>query len=410
MTEQQTAAPRLPALDALRAVGATAVVACHVGFNTGMSGSGFWGGFLARFDSGVAIFFALSGFLLFRPFAHAKAVGGKRPGSMRYLWKRALRILPAYWAAVAAYLLILKQASPVTQTTWIEHLTLTQVYGFGRFAEAFGHTWSLCTEVAFYAVLPILAGLVLIGRWRPVRVVAVLAGVGISVTTAWMVLMAAGVINSSPQGLWLPSYAGWFCAGMALAAIHVALATKTGPASFRVLDEIASAPVACWLVAAGVLAVATTPIAGPRDLFSPTTGEFAAKTALYTVVAVMLLIPLAFGGKNRFTKLFSSGLARWLGTVSYGLFLWHPLVIAIIYRPDGGRPLFTGSLIGTFTLVLALGLLVATVSYYVLERPFQLLANLGRGPRHRTGHGGKPEHDDSAQRESLGERVGHAVV
>ena len=64
---------RLPALDALRAVGAIAVVATHVGFWTAATSDPFWGGLVARLNVGVAIFFVLSGFLLFRPFAQSAA-------------------------------------------------------------------------------------------------------------------------------------------------------------------------------------------------------------------------------------------------------------------------------------------------------------------------------------------------
>jgi peptidoglycan/LPS O-acetylase OafA/YrhL len=277
---------------------------------------------------------------------------------------------------VAAYLLIVPQPRPVTSTNWIEHLTLTQVYGFGRFAEGFGHTWSLCTEVAFYAVLPFVGALVLAGKWRPMRVIAVLVAAGLTITVGWVACIGLGLLDSSPDGLWLPSYAGWFAAGMALAIAHVALATSTAPKALRVLDELASAPMACWTIAVALLAVATTPLAGPRDLNSPGTGEFAAKLILYMLIAVMMLLPLAFGPKDRVTRAFASRPARWLGTVSYGLFLWHPFVIALIYRP-GGRQIFTGDLISTFALVLGAGLLLAVISYYLIERPFLVLAHLG---------------------------------
>jgi peptidoglycan/LPS O-acetylase OafA/YrhL len=373
---------RLPALDALRAVGAIAVVACHVGFNTGATGQGYWGGLLARLDSGVAIFFSLSGFLLFRPFALAAATGRGRPGVGRYLWKRALRILPAYWAAVAAYLLLVPQSQPITGQRWAEHLTLTQIYGLGTPADGFWHTWSLCTEVAFYIVLPIVAFTVLLGRWRPVRIVVILTGFGAAITLTWLILISQGVVNNSPQGLWLPSYAAWFAAGMSLATVHVAISTGTGPRAFRLLDELASAPIACTIIAFGALAVSNTPLAGPRDLNPPTPGQFGAKLGLYTIAAVMLLIPLAFGSRDRFTRVFSSRPARWLGTVSYGLFLWHPFVIALIYRP-GGQAVFTGDLMGTFALVLCGGLALAAVSYYALELPCQKLAARARGGRHR---------------------------
>src|SRR5258707_277830 len=54
---------RLPALDALRAVGAIAVVATHVGFWTATTQSGFWGGLDGRPTVGVAMFFLLSGWI-----------------------------------------------------------------------------------------------------------------------------------------------------------------------------------------------------------------------------------------------------------------------------------------------------------------------------------------------------------
>jgi peptidoglycan/LPS O-acetylase OafA/YrhL len=374
-------AARLPALDALRAVGAIAVVATHVGFNTGATMQGYWDGFLARFDSGVAVFFSLSGFLLFRPYAMAAATGRRRPGVGRYLWRRALRILPAYWVSVVVYLLLVPQNTPITRVRWVEHFTLTQIYGFGDPADSFWHTWSLCTEVAFYLALPVVALIVLSGQWRPVRTIVVLTALGACTTIAWVSLMGQGLLHNSPHALWLPSYAVWFCAGMALAAAHVAISTGTGPRSLRLLDELASAPIACWAVAFGALAVSTTPLAGPRDLTAPTAGQFGAKVGLYTIVAVMLLIPLAFGPRDRFTRVFASAPARWLGAVSYGLFLWHPLVVALIYRP-GGRPEFTGDLGWTFVLVLGGGLALAAISYYAIELPWQKLAHRTPG-RHR---------------------------
>jgi len=129
MPSTTTPAPsRLPALDALRAVGAAAVVGTHVGFATGATGATAFGGLLARMDVGVAIFFALSGFLLFRPFAYAAATGTRRPGARRYLWRRALRILPAYWLTVLVCLAVLPGNADAPRADWLRFATLTQIY------------------------------------------------------------------------------------------------------------------------------------------------------------------------------------------------------------------------------------------------------------------------------------------
>ena len=122
-------------------------------------------------------------------------------------------------------------------------------------------------------------------------------------------------------------------------------------------------------MALGLFAVATTPLAGPRDLVEPTAAEFGTKLALYLAIAVMLLIPLAFGPRTAVGDVVSLPVARALGLVSYGLFLWHPLALESIYVITG-RPEFTGGLLSTFVITLLGGLLLGALSYALVERPF----------------------------------------
>ncbi|MFJ6199844.1 acyltransferase family protein [Micromonospora sp. NPDC092111] len=373
---------RLPALDAVRVIGALAVVGHHVGFATGRNtGDAAVGAWLSRLDVGVAVFFVLSGFLLFRPYAHAQATYRRPPATGRYLWRRAARILPAYWVAVVTCLLVLPQNRPASTGDWLRHATLTQIYQHGQLRHGLSQTWSLATEVTFYLLLPVLATLLLGRRPRPDRVfrIAVAAAV---VTGGWVALMGWGVLSLGLHTMWLPSYAGWFGAGMALASAHVALCTGRGE-RWRWLDDLGRAPLACWTIALGALAVATTPVTGPRDLAEPTAGQFATKLVLYLVVAVLLIVPVAFGPQTRTKGVFDSVIGRWLGRVSYGLFLWHPFVLEGIYLVDG-RPEFTGDPLGTFLLTVAGGLVLATVSYYAIERPCQRWGGQWPGRRRST--------------------------
>ncbi|MET0415542.1 MAG: acyltransferase [Actinoplanes sp.] len=368
---------RLPALDAVRVIGALAVVAHHVGFATGINvGDSAWAGWLARLDAGVAVFFVLSGFLLFRPWAHARATARELPSARTYLWRRALRILPAYWLTVAVCLLVVPRNDDATAADWARHLTLTQIYEAYGLRHALGHTWSLATEVVFYALLPVLAVLALRGRrraGRPLRIMVVAA----VITLVWVSLMGAGVLSLSWHTTWLPSYALWFGAGMALASVHVSLRNDYLP-RWRFLDDLGRAPLACWAAAIAVLGIATTPIAGPRDLHEPTAAQFGLKIVLYTVIAVLVLLPVAFGPETRTKAALGSGAARWLGTVSYGLFLWHPFVLEMLYVVTG-RPEFTGDPLQTYVLTVAGGLVLAALSYYLVERPFLRLGH--RRPR-----------------------------
>ena len=85
----------LPAVEGMRACAAIGVVITHVAFQTGHTG-GVTGRLLGRFDLAVAVFFALSGFLLWR--GHAAAARGlrSRPPTGHYLRSRLVRIMPGY--------------------------------------------------------------------------------------------------------------------------------------------------------------------------------------------------------------------------------------------------------------------------------------------------------------------------
>ncbi|WP_184951231.1 acyltransferase family protein [Paractinoplanes abujensis] len=367
---------RLPPLDAVRVVGALAVVAHHVGFATGINvGDGPWAGWLARLDVGVAVFFVLSGFLLYRPWAHARATGQPLPGAGIYLWRRALRILPAYWLTVVVCLLVVPRNADATAGDWARHFTLTQIYDAYGLRHALGHTWSLATEAVFYVLLPILAVLALSGRRRAGRPVLILA-VAALITATWVALLSTGVLSLSRHTTWLPSYAIWFGAGMALASVHVSLSNGHLP-RWRFLDDMGRAPLACWGTALALLGVATTSIAGPRTLAEPTAAQFGLKITLYAMIAVLVLVPLAFGPQTRTKAAFGSGFARWLGLVSYGLFLWHPFVLEMLYEVTG-RQEFTGDLLETYAITVAGGLLLASLSYYLVEKPLLRLGHLRR--------------------------------
>lgn len=368
-----------PCLDAFRALAAAAVVAAHVAFWTGRGSQGPFAATLARLDVGVAIFFVLSGFLLFRPWASAACRDASHPSTVShpdtagYLWRRALRILPAYWLVVVACLLFLPDnADQRGALDWFRHLTLTQVYGLGWQRHGLTQTWSLCTEVAFYLALPLLAVIVL-GKtgWHPRAALAALSA-ALVVSVGWHLIVGQWELDARVAGQWLPGYLGWFAAGMAMAVVSVQIQHRSGPAGsrWRLVDEVAAAPWACWVAAAAFLAVAATPLAGPRDLASPTGGQAVAKNLLYLAVAVLVLLPGIFGPQHEGVtrRLLSSRPAQWLGEISYGVFLWHLFVLEGVVRLLD-LELFTGSWTQVFVLTWAGSVCLAAASYYLLERP-----------------------------------------
>ncbi len=362
-----------PCLNAFRALAAAAVVATHVAFWTGRGLQGPFAATLARLDLGVAVFFVLSGFLLLRPWAMAACQGTPRPEVRSYLWRRALRILPAYWVVVAASLLLLPaNAGQRGLLDWSRHLSLTQVYGLGWQRHGLTQSWSLCTEVAFYVLLPVFA-LVILGRtgWRPAAALTALSG-GLVISVGWQLFASSWGLDARVAGQWLPGYLSWFGAGMALAIVSVQVNyLPAAPGSrWRLLDEVAATPWACWVAAAACLALAATPLAGPRDLQLATGSQAVVKSLLYLCVAVLLLLPAMFGPQQAgiARRVLSSRPAQWLGEISYGVFLWHLLVLEGVVRLLDVK-LFTGSWVVLFVLTWSGSVCVAAASYHLLERP-----------------------------------------
>jgi peptidoglycan/LPS O-acetylase OafA/YrhL len=355
----------VPALDGVRGLAALLVVLTHVGYQTGETIGGVHGALLARADFGVALFFVLSGLLLYRPWVVAEATGSAVPGWGRYYRRRAVRILPAYWLALLAVLMLAphdgRSAADVVANT-----TLTQVYGGGHLLADFTQTWSLCTEILFYLLLPPVA--VAVGRLAgPPARLGLLAAV-MAANLVWTGLAATEALPTLAS-TWLPGHAGWFAAGMLLAALTDDAARRPDSLPGRWQRDFADRPGTVVLLAVTVAALAVTPLAGPRTLAPTTPGESVVKELLYGVVALLLVAAaLVASPGTPLARVLGAPMARWTGRVGYGVFLWHLLVL------DGvmhllGTPLFGGDALRVGVLTVAGSLLVAWLSWTVLERP-----------------------------------------
>ena len=383
MTEPPAQDRAFPTLNAVRAVGALAVVATHTAFDTGEIGVGAHGAFLSRLDFGVALFFVLSGFLLSRPYFRAHALGLPHTSYLHYLWKRALRILPLYWVTVVAALVLLAGNQAAGPRTWALNLTLTQIYSTGLLPFGLTQMWSLCTEVLFYLLLPVLCGALLRhgrrGRWSPRRVLAVLLLLS-ALGLAWQTVVAvASDTTHDHYHQWLPGFLPWFCVGITFAFVSVHGPTRPEGSRWHVLERWGEDLVGCWLIGAAVFALACTPLAGPRVLVPPNHWEAFLKTLLYTVAAAFLVLPLVFGPERDgfWRRTMSRRTAVWLGDVSYGIFCLHLIVLDYVMRLLD-VPVFHGRF-GDVFLVTVLGTVaLSAISLYVLERPLLRLKNVGR--------------------------------
>ena len=143
--------------DGLRAIAALLVVVDHVGQASGFTGRSSLGRFTARGEIGVSVFFLISGFLLYRPFAAAALAGRPGPNVRSYLVRRVLRIVPLYWVALVVNYLFTGWKSVHGVSGFLENAFFLQVYSRHWVFHGITQAWSLCIEVTFYLALPLWA-------------------------------------------------------------------------------------------------------------------------------------------------------------------------------------------------------------------------------------------------------------
>ncbi len=317
----------VPALEGIRGLAAVGVLTTHVAFVTRASTGSPVKRLFGRLDLAVAVFFAKSGFLLWR--AHAAHARRDEPGTARptreYLRSRLVRILPSYAVLVAAAMLLLEQNHVNGPDSWIANLTLTQIYTSNFLVAGLTHAWSLAVEMAYYLAFPLLwtAMKDLRGdsaRWRIPAIAAFGASGLVFPMLPWHAL---GILPADVNVQILPpSFAAWFAAGMLLAEVVTA---PPGTLARMCRDRLARWG---WWLAGGAALVATTvPGWFSEGFVHPGPVEFAARTGLAGTMAFLVLAPVVLAPEGtRFPVLESAPLQK-VGTWSYGIFLWHQLVL-----------------------------------------------------------------------------------
>lgn len=354
---------RLAGLDTLRGLAALSVLGYHVALCCGLTRYGALAPALAQLKAGVAVFFVISGCVLWLPYARALAGAGVLPDARRYARRRARRILPAYWVAVCA-VAVLPTGTVLGPNAW-RYYGLVQIYAPGTMFGGLHTAWSLCIESTFYLALPLLAlGLRRFasrwaGRVSPRAQLALCASVGAG-SLGWRAALAGSPLAPVPHGGFivmtaLPGFADWFALGMALAVATVAWSPLTSGRRF--------VRASLWPLAGGLMVGAT--LAEPGDLFLPLYGpvaHLAVGIAAAAVVFVAMHSALLSG----------SSLGRWLGDISYGTYLWNVIVLEIVLGAIPAAPshaLGVAHLAGLLLVTLVGTLACASASWYGLERP-----------------------------------------
>lgn len=374
---------RFTTLDGYRAIAALVVVTTHVAYFSGVVVVTAWGHAFSRLDIGVTVFFLLSGFLLYRPWSNAALRGTSWPSIRTYFRRRLWRILPAYLLLVVVVLAVMPGIE-VHPKHWISHLTLTQIYWPRLLINGLTQTWSLATEVTFYLALPAIAWFV--GRRHrgdvdaSVRRQLWVLGACAVIAFLWLGLRTLSPLHSlAVVNMWLPGFLDWFAVGMLCALVHNRLRLPDPPMWMRRLNALADDVGTCLLLAAGFFLLATTPIAGPYTFGEGSASQALVRHYLYLGAAASFVLPgfLGTDGWGAWRRLLASPLMVYLGTISYGIFLWHLFVLETGSHIFG-IPGFSGWFWLLWPMTVVGTVALAHVSFVLIERPAQRYAHSAR--------------------------------
>jgi peptidoglycan/LPS O-acetylase OafA/YrhL len=388
-TEVEPAAParppRFPAFDGLRAIAALTVIAVHTSFASGLTPRNpAIGRYTSRLEIGVAVFFLISGFLLYRPFAVAHLSAAPKPRTGAFWLRRLLRIVPAFWVVLFVQTRVFHGGPGLGPGGWTANLW---AYGFAwiysphHALKGIAAGWSLCVEMTFYLFIPLYAAF--IGRRRAerslsgrMRVEFYGLAIMVLISFAWRLAVLPYQKHHSAyfrlSTNWLPAFLDLFAMGMFLAVVSAYMHHNRH--EYRWLSarwfpwlSWALAGVCFWAVSNLGITIAPLHDETYMDL---------ARQTLYGLFGFFLLLPAVFGPQDR--GLIRRFLRCWpvasLGAISYGIYLWHEAWIYQILKEGHYRLFFLE--FWAFTLgVLALSCISASLSYFIIEKPALRLKN-----------------------------------
>jgi peptidoglycan/LPS O-acetylase OafA/YrhL len=333
------AGSHLPALDGLRAVAVFTVVASHSNLPLRVPG-----------DLGVSAFFVLSGFLITRLLVRERERTGE-VSIRRFYLRRTMRIFPAYYAfLLLSYALDARAGQLWSNTLLANSLTYTVNY-FNAFnhhpSTSVAHAWSLAVEEQFYLLWP-LAFVILAPRGRRALVTGVgLAALGAVAWRSWLFLGAhvdpSYVYNAFDTRL---DNLGVGCM-LALAVDCDTVVAAAGRVAQR-----------SWFPILTLALLLTSRLAMPESY------HYSIGFTVDALLVAILIVQLLQLYRTRLWSWLEWPTVRYLGAISYPIYLYHQWGASVGRRIAGDAHAFEFAAGVMATIVLASG------SYYVIERPF----------------------------------------
>lgn len=395
----------IPALDGVRAIACLSVIEYHVHylmsymFNLTRVLGRLGSAIVMAGWSGVTLFFVLSGFLLFMPYAKHLLFGQQWPSTRTFYWRRILRIWPGYFLAL--FLLLPLCAPQYFQPDHLGGLGLFLTFLMDApptYQQINGPFWTLAVEWQFYLLLPLLAwGFSLFARrgvspqQRFRRVVICLScmilwGIGTRYAGGYFtthptatlfvprsVLNAILLVIYGSSGKYLEDFAvGMLCCAIYIYTCNAASAHKMSRTINRSSPLLWGAGVLLLFFMAGWSAYYAQ-----LSFLDPFIGAHSFLTELGFACGFSLCIIAILFGQPGLRLIFAWQPMRWIGAISYSLYLWHlPLLLFFRNSIISKLPqVFLPSYLLYWACVLLVIIPAAYLLYRFVEQPFMQLGH-----------------------------------
>jgi peptidoglycan/LPS O-acetylase OafA/YrhL len=381
--EKRALIPWCGPIDGYRAICASLAVAGH----TFLASSLYpYSGALLVLGILVALFFAISGYVLYQPFIEADVWREKRPDAGQFYIRRLLRIYPLFALALTAYLVILPEVRPDNAWAYVRLYLFLQIFGRELTSSLKGlpSAWYLCNEVIFYLLMPILAmAAARISRRQrrrePAERLRVHLWIGWSMVVIGPLSRTLLFALKVPAATFLPlSHLEFFGFGVVTAAY--AVGQRAGidlPSPIRWLKDHVSVSYALLLVPIAGLAITYAVMGDGSGKWAEGDGLDQVRFLFYLPAIVLLMTPAALGSPSASAnRWLSSDRFKPLSALALHVYLWHQLVLGIMNRWFGGLDkvdLGPRVVTGTALVASALGgaYLVAWLSQPSTDLPYE---------------------------------------
>ena len=410
--EGKTPKGNIDALDGVRAIACLSVVMLHINLITTrdiplwdpqsipslLSALAFAG------DTGVTLFFILSGFLLFLPYAKSLLFDDAAwPSTRRFYLRRALRILPAYYISLLLMVIFFNPAYFQTDhwRQWFFFLTMFMDSSVTTYKQLNGPFWTLAVEWQFYLLLPWLA----LGIGWLVRRVGSLRGRMLMLVACLSVLAAWGIATRS-LGVYLTAYPNAsvilppsimryvlpfiygpttsglhgkfledFAVGMLVSCLYILAQKLPEDHRFHSIMRI-SAPWLLMLAFVWLVLMAMWKLNSSQphtwDLFDPLNSSYSIVGEFCFALGYGCFVTAVLFGKDWLKWPFEWKPLRWIGILSYDVYMWHLLLLesltshVIVNLPAmPGQVFYSFYWLGLFIIVLPFAFLL----FALIDKP-----------------------------------------